>query len=84
MAPRTEDVAAMTESELDVAFDWLRAFMDMYRSELVAMARGRFAEGTLRYPDAPLYRKTQNELAAEIGQEIADAIVYSRRKLDTT
>ena len=83
MAQASEDVAALTEAELATAFTWLRQFMDAYESELVAMARGRFAEGSLRYPEGPLYRKTQNELAADIGQEIADALVYAARKLST-
>jgi len=72
----------MTERELESAFDWLRQFMEAYRSELIALARGRHAWGTLRYPRAPLYRKTQDELAAEIGEELADALVYAARKLE--
>lgn len=72
----------MTERELETAFDHLLLFMEAFRSELIAMARGRYAEGVLRYPDGPLYRKTGPELDAETAQEIADALVYMRRKLD--
>lgn len=71
----------MTEAELDRAFIWLECFMRAYRPELLAMARGRFAEGVLRYPDAPLYRKTEAELVADVAQEIADALVYGARKI---
>lgn len=71
----------MTEAELDRAFIWLERFMQAYRPELIAMARGRFAEGVLRYPDGPLYRKTEPELVADVAQEIADALVYGARKI---
>jgi hypothetical protein len=71
----------MTERELETAFDFLLLFMEAYRKELIAMARGRFAEGVLRYPDGPLYRKSEPELLAETAQEIADALVYTARKL---
>lgn len=72
----------MTERELETAFDHLILFMDAFRPELIAMARGRYAEGVLRYPDLPLYKKTAPELDTETAQEIADALVYTRRKLD--
>lgn len=72
----------MTEDELAVAFDYLVLFMDAFRPELITMARGRYAEGVLRYPHRPLYGKTAPELDAETAQEIADALVYMRRKLD--
>lgn len=71
----------MTEAELDRAFLWLERFMRAYRLELLAMARGRFAEGVFRYPGGPLYHKTEAELVTDVAEEIADALVYAARKL---
>lgn len=72
----------MTERELETAFDHLLLFMEAFRSELIAMARGRYAEGVFRYPDGPLFKKSAAELDADTAQEIADALNYVRRKLD--
>ena len=71
----------MTEAQLETAFFWLEEFMASYRNELVALARGRYALGVFRYPSGPLYRKSRDELAADIAEEVGDAIVYAARRL---
>lgn len=48
---------------------------------LLAMARGRHAEGHYRYGDKLMFEYTQAELDAEAAQEIADAICYLSLKL---
>jgi len=74
----------MNEPEIEAAFSWLEGFMAAYRSELVALARGRYALGVFRYPAGPLYSQTRDELAGEIAEELADALVYAARRLDVT
>ena len=71
----------MTDAEASVACAWLKAFLTEYESELVDMARGRFARGSFAFPDGPLYRKTREELACELAEELADAIVYANVRL---
>lgn len=72
----------MTEDELDAALAWVEDFLRAYRAEILAMAAGRFAEGVIRYPHGPLYRKAKPELAADVAQELADAAVYAARWLE--
>lgn len=74
----------MTDAEASVACAWLRAFLSEYEPELIDIARGRLALGTFAFPDGPLYRKTREELAVEIAEELADAIVYADRRLELT
>lgn len=57
--------------------DWLRDDPE----PLLAMARGRHAEGHYRYGDTLMFEYTQQELDAEAAQEIADAICYLSLKL---
>jgi len=72
----------MTEEEAWTALRWLRAFLDAYESELVALAVGRYALGCFLYPEGPMFKKTRDELAGEIGEELADAIVYASQRLN--
>lgn len=57
--------------------DWLRDDPE----PLLAMARGRHAEGHYRYGDTLMFEYSQAELEAEAAQEIADAICYLSLKL---
>lgn len=52
--------------------DWLRDEPE----PLLAMARGRHAEGHYRYGDKLMFEYGQDELVAEAAQEVADAICY--------
>ena len=52
--------------------DWLREDPEA----LLAMARGRHAEGHYRYGDTVMYEYDQRTLVAEAAQELADAINY--------
>ena len=52
--------------------DWLRDEPE----PLLAMARGRHAEGHYRYGDRLMFEYGQDELVAEAAQEVADAICY--------
>lgn len=57
---------------VDMIKDWLKE----EESLLIAVARGRHAEGSLRYGDRLMYEYTQDELLAEASQELGDAINY--------
>jgi hypothetical protein len=52
--------------------DWLREEPET----LMAMGRGRHAEGHYRYGDSVMYEYDQRTLVAEAAQELADAINY--------
>ena len=57
----------------------VRYMIDWLRDEpepLLAMARGRHAEGHYRYGDTLMFELTQNDLQAEAAQELADAVCY--------
>ena len=57
----------------------LRYIIDWCRDEpepLLAMARGRHAEGHYRYGDTLMFEHSQDTLVAEAAQELADAICY--------
>ena len=71
----------MTDAEASVAIAWLKAFLTEYESELIDVAQGRLALGAFAFPDGPLYRKTREELACELAEELADAIVYASVRL---
>ena len=73
----------MTQQEAEAALTWLRAFLDCYEPELLALARGRYALGCFLYPTGPMFKKSRDELAADIAEEIADAIVYASQRLAT-
>ena len=57
--------------------DWLVNEPDVF----LAMAKGRHAEGSLRFGDRLMYEHDQDTLLAEAAQEIADAINYVARWL---
>jgi|DewCreStandDraft_4_1066084.scaffolds.fasta_scaffold31704_3 hypothetical protein len=69
------------DAHAEAAVDWLRAFLDEYRVELLALARGRHVLGHFRYGDRLMYEYDRDRLAAEIAEELADAIVYAARRL---
>lgn len=64
------------------AHSWLRCFLEEYETELITIAEGRLALGSFAFPEGPLYLKTREELAVEIAEELADAIVYAARRLE--
>ena len=57
--------------------DWLRDEPDA----IVAMSRGRHAEGHYRYGDSVMYEYDQRTLQAEASQELADAVNYIALRL---
>lgn len=70
------------DHEADAAVTWLLAFLDEYREELIHLARGRQVLGHFLYADTLMYEYDARRLAAEIAEELADAIVYAARRLD--
>lgn len=52
--------------------DWLVSEPDVF----LAMAKGRHAEGSLRFGDRLMYEHSQDTLLAEAAQELADAVNY--------
>ncbi len=67
-----------------LAVSWLRAFLDDYAGPLVHLARGRQVEGHFLYGDRLMYEFDRDRLAAEIAEELADAIVYASYRLSLT
>jgi hypothetical protein len=66
----------------DAAVAWLAAFIEEYREPLIHLARGRQVSGHFLYGDRLMYEFDRDRLAAEIAEELADAIVYAARRLD--
>lgn len=60
------------ESAVKFLIDWLQDEPE----PLLAMARGRHAEGHYRFGDTLMFEHSQNTLRAEAAQELADAICY--------
>jgi hypothetical protein len=60
------------KSAVRYLIDWLRDDPE----PLLAMARGRHAEGHYRYGDTLMFEHSQETLVAEAAQELADAICY--------
>jgi hypothetical protein len=60
------------KSAVRYLIDWLREDPDT----LLAMARGRHAEGHYRHRDSLMFEYGQDALTAEAAQELADAICY--------
>jgi hypothetical protein len=60
------------KSAVRYLIDWLREDPDT----LLAMARGRHAEGHYRFGDSLMFEYGQEQLVAEAAQEIADAVCY--------
>jgi hypothetical protein len=72
-------VVAKLEAHDEYAKAALRYLIDWLRDDpepLLAMARGRHAEGHYRYGDTLMFEYGQEELVAEAAQEVADAICY--------
>jgi hypothetical protein len=84
-APQTVGVEEQkgVAAKLDTHEEWAPAAI-MYLiswlrddpSALLAMARGRHAEGHYRYGDTVMYAYDQRTLVAEAAQELADGINY--------
>lgn len=72
LSAKMEAHDAYAPAALRFLIDWLRHEPDA----LLAMARGRHAEGHYRFGDGLMYEYSQNELEAEAAQELADAINY--------
>lgn len=65
----------------DAAVTWLASFLEEYREPLIHLARGRQVAGHFLYGDRLMYEYDRDRLAAEIAEELADAIVYAARRL---
>lgn len=65
----------------DTAFRWLLDFMETHQDELLTLARARHITGHWVYGDGRMYEYDVGRLTKEIAEEIADALVYSARRL---
>jgi hypothetical protein len=77
--PRKGTVALKLEQHDEFAPAAVRYIIDWLRHEpepLLAMARGRHAEGHYRFGDKLMFEHSQETLLAEAAQEIADAVCY--------
>jgi hypothetical protein len=75
---------AKLEAHDEYAKAAVRYLIDWMREEpetLLAMARGRHAEGHYRFGDSVMYEYDQATLLAEAAQELADAINYIALRL---
>jgi hypothetical protein len=77
----SQDLAAF-ERHADLAVTYLTRYLEEKREALIDLARERFLEGFVLYPDRPLFRKSSWELLGETDEELADAVVYVARMLD--
>ncbi len=77
-----ESKLADYDRRAEPAVDWLLAFLAEYREALIHLGRGRQVRGHFEYQDKRLYEFGPERLAAEIAEELADAIVYAARRLD--
>jgi hypothetical protein len=82
-SPGKSQEAAAIDAKLAALEEWgpasVRYLIDWLREEaepLLAMAKGRHAEGHYRYGDTVMYEYSQDVLRAEAAQELADAINY--------
>jgi hypothetical protein len=70
---------AKLEAHDEYARSAVRYLIDWLRDDpepLLAMARGRHAEGHYRYGDTLMFEHSQETLVAEAAQELADAVCY--------
>ena len=63
------------------AVDYLVSWLQEYPEELIAVARGRHIMGHLRWGDKNWGEYSEDDLLAETGEELGDAIVYIARML---
>lgn len=70
------------DREAPAAVRWLIAFLEEYEEALIHLARGRQVRGHFEFGDKLMYEYSRERLAAEIAEELADAIVYAARRLD--
>lgn len=63
------------------AVDDLIRWLSEHRSDLVAVARGRHVIGHYLYGDRNFAEWDRDRLLAETAEELADAIVYTTRRL---
>lgn len=71
------------KGRLRPAAHWVALFLEQDQERIIALAEDRYELGKELYPDRPLYSKTRDQLEQEIAEELADALVYARRRLDT-
>lgn len=68
----------------DQAVDDLIGWLMQHRGDLIAVARGRHVLGHYRFQDVGLFEHDIDGLTAEAAEELADAIVYTARKIHLT
>ncbi len=76
-----ESKLADFDHSADAAVTWVIGFLEEYREPLIHLARGRQVAGHFLYGDRLMYEFDRDRLAAEIAEELADAIVYAARRL---
>lgn len=63
------------------AIDYLIEWLQQYPEELLAIARGRYVIGHIRWGDSNWASLSTDDLVAEASEELADGIAYIARKL---
>ncbi len=81
MSRDLENKLADFDKHAPAALSWLISFMEDYANPLVDLARGRQVAGHFLYGDRLMYEFDRDRLAAEIAEELADAIVYASYRL---
>lgn len=79
---RLDEKLADFDRNAAAAVRWLALFLEEYEDSLIHLARGRQVLGHFLYGDTLMYEFDRKRLAAEIAEELADAIVYAARRLD--
>lgn len=82
MSGDLERKLAAFDRNAKAAVRWLCLFLEEYEEPLIHLARGRQVSGHFLYGDELMYEFDRRRLAAEIAEELADAIVYGARRLD--
>jgi len=72
------------DSHAEDAVSFLIQWLTDHGDDLIAVARGRHVEGHYRYGDVGLFEHDTGGLLAEAAQELADAIVYTARRIHLT
>jgi hypothetical protein len=65
----------------DDAFDWLVAFLEAHRDEIITVARARRITGHHVHGQDGMYDYTRGLLTKEVVEECSDALNYSVRRL---
>lgn len=64
------------------ALDELIRTLERNRDEIIAVARARHITGHFAHGDGQLFELSEGLLDVETWEELADAVVYTARKLD--